>query len=334
MTTRALTAGEYVAGVRAGDRATIGRALTLVESNAERHRAIAEEVLTALASGAAPHAGRAMRVGFTGVPGAGKSTFLEALGTRLTSAGRRVAVLAVDPTSSKSGGSILGDKTRMAKLSLDERAFVRPSPSGGALGGVARKTREQMLVCEAAGFDVVIVETVGVGQSEIAVASMVDTFVLLWLPSSGDELQGIKRGIVELADVVVVNKADGERIAAANRAAAELRGALHYLAPSTPGWTTPVITASALEGTHVAEVWSAIEAHRTALERDGELERRRREQDVAAMWRAVESELVRRAHARPDVRALAKQLEREVAEGRLPSAVAAARLVDATLRTP
>ncbi|UJR80579.1 methylmalonyl Co-A mutase-associated GTPase MeaB [Sandaracinus amylolyticus] len=320
-----LSIDELVDGVRSSDRAVLGRALTLVESNAARHRARAEALLTRLL----PFSGRAKRVGLTGVPGAGKSTFLEALGTRLTGEGKRVAVLAVDPTSSKSGGSILGDKTRMAKLSRDERAFVRPSPSGGALGGVARKTREALLVCEAAGFDVVIVETVGVGQSETAVASMVDTFVLLWLPSSGDELQGIKRGIVELADVVVVNKADGERIPAAERASSELSGALRYLAPATPGWATPVLTASALEGTNVDAVWRAIEGHRATLERDGELERRRSAQEIAAMWSAVESELRHRLHLDPAVRALASQLEREVASRAIPPAVAASRIVDA-----
>lgn len=325
MTPREVSVDAYVAGVRAADRAVLGRALTLIESNAERHRARAEELLVRLL----PHAGGAVRCGITGVPGAGKSTFLEALGTRLTAGGAKVAVLAVDPTSTKSGGSILGDKTRMAALARDPRAFVRPSPSGGALGGVARKTREAMLVCEAAGFDVVIVETVGVGQSETEVASMVDTFALLWLPSSGDELQGIKRGIVELADVVVVNKADGERVAAAERAAAELSAALRYLAPSTEGWAVPVRTASALEGRGVDEVWSAIESHRAHLERTGQLASRRRAQEVAAMWRAVELELVRRVHARDDLRALAASLEREVASGALPAAVAASRIVAA-----
>jgi LAO/AO transport system kinase len=310
-------------GVRRGDRAAIGRALTLVESNASRDRARAESLLLA----ALPHAGRSIRIGLTGVPGAGKSTFLEALGTALTAQGKRVAVLAIDPTSTRSGGSILGDKTRMPRLSRDPLAFIRPSPSGGALGGVARKTREAIVICEASGADVVIVETVGVGQSEIAVASMVDTFVLLWLPSSGDELQGIKRGIVELADVVVVNKADGERVTAAERARAELSAALRYLAPTAPGWSTPVLTASALEGKHIDATWTAILAHRDAL--GAGLAEKRREQDVAAMWTAADSELVRRAHASRSVRALADSLERDVASGKIPPAIAAARIVDA-----
>ncbi|MDQ3036822.1 MAG: methylmalonyl Co-A mutase-associated GTPase MeaB [Myxococcota bacterium] len=322
---RELAIDEYVEGVRGADRAMLGRALTLVESSAPQHRARAEELLTRLL----PHAGGSMRVGITGVPGAGKSTFLEALGQQLTAQGKRVAVLAVDPTSTRSGGSILGDKTRMAKLARDERAFIRPSPTGGALGGVARKTREAVQVCEAAGFDVVIVETVGVGQSETAVASVVDTFVLLWLPSSGDELQGIKRGIVELADLVVVNKADGERIAAAELAAADIAGALRYLAPATPGWQTPVLTASALEGTRIDAVWSAIEQHRALLAKDDALTRRRSAQEIDAMWSAVDAELLQRVRADERVRALAAQLEREVAGHRLPAAVAAARIVDA-----
>jgi LAO/AO transport system kinase len=257
------------------------------------------------------------------VPGAGKSTFLEALGTMLTGRGERVAVLAIDPTSQKSGGSILGDKTRMPRLARDDRAFVRPSPSGGAIGGVAPRTREALAVCEAAGYGVVIVETVGVGQSETAVAGMVDTFVLLWLPSSGDELQGIKRGIVELADVVVINKADGERKAAAERAAAEVSAALRYLEPTAPGWRTPVLTASALEGTNVAAVWDAITSHRGLLERAALLEPRRREQEVAAMWRAVDAEALRglRASTR------AARLEAEVRAGRLPTTVAARRIL-------
>jgi LAO/AO transport system kinase len=322
---RELSIDEYIHGVLRADRAVIGRALTLVESNAERHRERAEELLTRLL----PHTGRAMRVGFTGVPGAGKSTFLEALGNLLVSEGKRVAVLAVDPTSARSGGSILGDKTRMAQLGRSDRAFIRPSPTSGALGGVARKTREMLQVCEAAGFDVVFVETVGVGQSEIAVHGMVDSFVLLWLPSSGDELQGIKRGIVELADLVVVNKADGERVAAAQRAALEIGSALRYLAEATPEWRTPVLTASAQEGVNIDAVWSTIRAHRAHLELDGRLAARRREQDLRAMWTAVECELLDRVRTRAEVRGLASQLETEVAEHRLPASVAAARIVAA-----
>lgn len=316
---------EYVDGVLRADRAMIGRALTLVESHAVRHRARAEELLTRLL----PHAGGAMRIGLTGVPGAGKSTFLEALGSLALAEGKRVAVLAVDPTSVRSGGSILGDKTRMAELGRHERAFIRPSPSGGALGGVAQKTRDMLQVCEAAGFDVVIVETVGVGQSETAVHEMVDTFVLLWLPSSGDELQGIKRGIIELADLVVVNKADGERVAAAERAALEITSALRYLAEATPGWRTTVLTASAREGTNIDAVWSTLCAHRAQLEREGLLMVRRREQDVRAMWTTVECELLARVRARQELRGLSADLETEVSAHRLPPSVAAARIVAA-----
>ena len=316
---------ELAAAVARGDRAALGRAITLVESTAPADRAHASDLLVRLR----PRAD-ALRLGVTGVPGAGKSTFLEALGTTLTGRGLRVAVLAVDPSSERSGGSILGDKTRMPRLGRDPRAFVRPSPSGGALGGVAGRTREALRVCEAAGFDVVVVETVGVGQSETAVASMVDTFLLLWLPSSGDELQGIKRGIIELADVVVVNKADGERATAAQRAAAEVSAALRYLAPTHPRWTTPVLTASALEGHGIREVWSAIEAHRATLESDGALGQRRAEQEVRAMWRAVDAEIVRRARVAPALTAASAALEADVRAGTLPASVAAERLLAAS----
>jgi LAO/AO transport system kinase len=325
MSRHAPTIAELAAGVRRADRARLGQALTLVESHARNDRLRAEELLIELM----PSAGGSIRVGVTGAPGVGKSTFVDALGTLITARGRSVAVLAVDPTSARSGGSVLGDKTRMSRLSRDPRAFVRPSPSGGALGGVAHRTREAITVCEAAGFDVVIVETVGVGQSETEVAAMVDTFVLLWLPSSGDELQGIKRGIVELADIIVVSKADGERAAAAERAAADVEAALRYLAPTTPGWTSPVIVTSALEGRNVDAVWDAIERHRAALEARGVLGKRRAAQAVRGMWAAVERELVRRARQAPAVRTRAAELEREVEAGRLPPSIAAARLLDA-----
>ena len=317
------TLDALVRGVRSGDRAWIGRALSVVESSAPRHRALAEELLVALH----PHTGAARRVGVTGVPGAGKSTFLDALGTSLTARGARVAVLAVDPSSARSGGSVLGDKTRMARLSRDPAAFIRPSPTRGALGGVADGTREQMRVLEAAGFDVVIVETVGVGQSETTVAAMVDTFVLLCIPNAGDELQGIKRGVMELAEIVVVHKADGERLHAAERARVDIASALHYVRPALEGWPTPVLLASGLEGRGVDEVWAAIEAHRALLEQRGELAKRRGAQEVAAMWTAVEHALVARLHARADHAAQARALAAEVESGALPASVAAARLV-------
>lgn len=240
-------ASELAGLVRGGDRRALARAITLVESTRGDHRERATELVDAVL----PGTGGAVRVGITGTPGAGKSTFVEELGTRLTKAGHRVAVLAIDPSSRRSGGSILGDKTRMERLARDPQAFIRPSPSGGTLGGVARRTREALLLCEAAGFDVVFVETVGVGQSEVAVADMVDEFVLLVAPGGGDELQGIKRGIMELADVVVVNKADGDLAPAAGRQVADYHHALHLLRPKHEGWVVPVLAASALEGTGV-----------------------------------------------------------------------------------
>ncbi len=324
LVSRELSVEQYVDGVRRGDRAVIGRALTLVESDLPRHRALAEEALTRLM----PHAGRARRVGITGVPGVGKSTFIEALGMRLVEAGSRVAVLAVDPTSGQSGGSILGDKTRMARLSRDERAFIRPSPSGGALGGVARKTREAIVVCEAAGFDVVLVETVGVGQSETTVAQMVDSFLVLLLPNAGDELQGIKRGILELADLLAVNKADSDP-PAAERARRQYQNAIAYLRPLHVEWKPEVCCVSALTGAGIAELWERVEAHRQALAETGALERLRADQAVRWMWQAVESEVAARLREAPGVRALAPELEREVRAGAVPATVAAARLLAA-----
>ncbi len=321
---RELSVDEYVDGVRSRDRAVLGRALTLVESDLPRHRALAEELLTRLM----PHTGAARRVGITGVPGVGKSTFIEALGTHLVERGSRVAVLAVDPTSGQSGGSILGDKTRMARLSRDERAFIRPSPSGGALGGVARKTREAMVVCEAAGFDVVLVETVGVGQSETAVAQMVDFFLVLLLPNAGDELQGIKRGILELADLLAVNKADTDP-AAAERARRQYQNAIAYLRPLHAEWKPEVCCVSAWTGAGIGELWERVEAHRAALSATGALTRMRAEQAVRWMWQAVESELASRLRSDPAVQALAPSLEQEVRSGAVPATVAAARILAA-----
>src|SRR5947209_8874268 len=276
---RQLTAEEYVAGVRAGDVAVLARALTLIESSSPRHQPLAEEVLTRLL----PDTGQSVRIGITGVPGVGKSTFIEAFGLHLVGRGLRVAVLAVDPSSGISGGSILGDKTRMAKLSIHPAAYIRPSPSAGTLGGVARKTREAMLVCEAAGYQAVLIETVGVGQSETVVADMTDCFLALMLPGAGDELQGIKRGLLELVDVIAVNKADGPTRAAAELAAGQYRLALESLA-GRQGEAPPVRTCSALHGDGVAAVWDAVEGRHARLTTSGKLAERRRQQNLRGLW--------------------------------------------------
>ncbi|GIJ44940.1 ATPase/protein kinase [Virgisporangium aliadipatigenens] len=311
---------EYVEGVLAGSRAWIARAITLVESRRADHRAAAQEVLVALT----PHAGGAVRVGVSGVPGVGKSTFIDALGTRLTADGHTVAVLAVDPSSVRSRGSILGDKTRMRALSVDPRAFVRPSPSAGTLGGVAQATREAMVVLEAAGYDTVLVETVGVGQSETTVAEMVDTFLLLALARTGDQLQGIKKGVLELADVVAVNKADGPHETEAKRAARELAGAMRLLRVRTP-----VLTCSAQTGAGLDEVWRAVTDHRDALDASGELARRRQRQQVGWVWAMVRDALLSSLHADPRVKATASTVEGEVLAGTLTPALAAQRILDA-----
>ncbi len=319
---------DYVEGVRACDRAVLGRAITLIESSRPDHQRLAQDLLSALL----PHTGGAHRVGLTGVPGAGKSTLIDALGTRLTDAGLQVAVLAIDPSSRVTGGSILGDKTRMARLSIDPRAFIRPSPSARTLGGVARKTRETMLLCEAAGFDVVIVETVGVGQSETVVAEMVDVFVLLALAGAGDELQGIKRGVMELAEIVAVNKADGANAGPAETAAAELRQALHFMRPPHPAWTVPVLTVSAVADTGLAELWRAVETHRETLTQAGALAERRREQQLRWMWSLVEERLMLDLRGDEGVRDLLPALEADVREGRVPPTLAALRLLEAVRR--
>ncbi len=280
---------DYLAGIEAGDRAMLARAITLVESRRPAHRALARDLLAAVLERADPVRSGARRIGITGVPGAGKSTFIDAFGTMLTRQGHRVAVLAVDPSSSRSGGSILGDKTRMARLAVDPSSFIRPSPSSGALGGVARMTRETMLLCEAAGFDVVLVETVGVGQSEIVVAGMVDFFLVLMLPGAGDELQGIKKGVLELADLIAVNKADGDNRLRARQAAAHYRRALSILEPADPDWRPPVRLVSALEGTGLEALWAEIEAHRQVL--GDRLEAKRGEQQVRWLWSLLEARI-------------------------------------------
>ena len=310
-------------GVRSGDRRAMGRAITLIESRRPDHQYQALALLDMLL----PDTGNAVRIGVSGAPGVGKSTFIEAFGGELTGAGRRVAVLAVDPSSSRSGGSILGDKTRMDSLSRDPGAFIRPSPSGGTLGGVARRTREAMLVCEAAGFDVVVVETVGVGQSETAVAGMVDTFLLLIAPGGGDELQGVKRGIVEIADLVLVNKTDGDLAGQAEAAAAEYAAALRLLRPTTKSWAPRVQTCSALEKTGIGNVWRAIEAHHRALRTGGELGRRREAQARHWMWDEIGESLIASLRDEPAAAAMIPELERDVSAGRATPGAAAQRLL-------
>jgi len=316
---------ELAAAIRAGDRRALARAITLVESTRTDHRTVATDVLEQLLA----HTGGAVRVGISGAPGAGKSTFIEALGVHLVGAGHRVAVLAVDPSSSRSGGSILGDKTRMEELARKPAAFIRPSPASGTLGGVARRTREAMLLCEAAGFDVVIVETVGVGQSEIAVSDMVDTFALLLAPGAGDELQGVKRGIVELADLVVVNKDDGDLAPAAGRTASDYQHALHLVRPRTDAWEPRVLRCSALTGTGIDQAWAAVLDHRRALEQSGDLEERRREQARAWMWSEITDSLLDDVRRSPRLRELVGDVEQAVVAGRLSPTAAAQRLLAA-----
>jgi LAO/AO transport system kinase len=315
----------YVKGVLSGRRAMVARAITLVESTRPQHRALAQRLLTELL----PHSGKARRIGVSGVPGVGKSTFIDAFGTMLTGLGHHVAVLAVDPSSTRTGGSILGDKTRMERLAVDPRAFVRPSPSAGTLGGVARATRESIVVMEAAGYDVVLVETVGVGQSETAVAGMVDTFLLLALARTGDQLQGIKKGVLELADVIAVNKADGPHEHDARAAARELSGALRLMYGRDAFWTPPVLTCSARESTGLDTVWERLERHRALLESSGRLAERHRDQQVEWTWAMVRDELLSRLRADPRVRSLAPALEQRVRDGELTASLAAEQILDA-----
>ena len=303
---------------RIGERAVLAQAITLVESRRVDHELQARELLSTLL----PQTGRSLRVGITGVPGVGKSTFIESLGCQLIEAGHRVAVLAVDPSSVRSGGSILGDKTRMERLAQKEQAFIRPSPTGGNLGGVASRTRETMLLCEAAGYDVVLVETVGVGQSEVTVAGMTDFFLVLMLAGAGDELQGIKRGLLEVADALVVNKADGDNLSRAERAASTYRNALHLLHPADQGWSPPVLTCSGLHGEGLPRVWQTILDHRAAL--GDRWEARRCQQRTEWMWALVDEELRRRARSRP----LAAELQAKVLAGELSATWAADRLLD------
>jgi len=322
---RKLSLQEYVDGVRASDHAVLGRAITLVESNAKRDHELAQKLLIELL----PHTGKAIRVGITGVPGVGKSTMIEALGTNLTSQGQRIAVLAIDPTSGVTGGSILGDKTRMTKLARDPKAFVRPTPASGSLGGVARKTRETMLVCEAAGFDVVLVETVGVGQSETTVAQMVDFFLVLMLANAGDELQGIKRGIMELADMIAINKAEAENATLVRNARREYMAALRLMRGTYSGWKPPVISVSGLHNRGLDELWTKVLEHREILESSGQLAKQRNEQTRRWMWQMVEERALRALHAHPQVAAQAPEVERALREGTLTATLGAEAILQA-----
>lgn len=316
-------------GVAAGDRRSLARAITLVESTRADHRAAAEDLLERLM----PETGRSIRVGISGVPGVGKSTFIEGFGKLVIDRGHKLAVLAVDPSSKRSGGSILGDKTRMEELSRNRSAFIRPSPAGVTLGGVARRTREAMLVCEAAGFDVILVETVGVGQSETAVAEMTDMFLLLLLPGGGDELQGLKKGIVELADMILVNKADGDLVETAKRSVAEYTSALRMLRPASPNWSVPVLSCSARTGDGLAEAWTKIEAFRDALGGSGEIARRRSAQALDWLWTEVGEGLIAALKGHPEIVADLPGVERDVAAGVLPPTIAARRLISRFARS-
>jgi len=322
---RLLTVEEYVAGVRSGDRSILARAITLIESNAPAHISLAQEVLRELL----PYTGGALRVGITGVPGVGKSTFIEALGTMLCDRGHRVAVLAVDPSSSISRGSILGDKTRMERLARHPNAYIRPSPTGGSLGGVARKSRETLLVCEAAGFDIILVETVGVGQSEIAVRGMVDFFLLLMLAGAGDELQGIKKGIIELADALLITKADGDNRTRALAAQAEYTHALRYLTPATEGWRPRAYICSAQTGEGIAEIWREIERFRDETTASGVFTARRRNQARDWVYTLIEDHLRTRFFGHPVVQERLPAIEKAVVEGTLPVTTAVQDLIRA-----
>jgi LAO/AO transport system kinase len=323
------TVQRLVDAVRSGDRTELSRAITLVESTRLDRRDQAQQLLMELL----PDAGNALHVGITGVPGVGKSTAIEALGMMLIEQGHRVAVLAVDPSSTRTGGSILGDKTRMAKLANHPGAYIRPSPTSGTLGGVAKATRETIVLLEAAGFDVILVETVGVGQSEVTVAAMVDCFVFLTLARTGDQLQGIKKGVLELADIVVVNKADGEHAVEAKSAARELKAAIRLIYPRETLWRPPVLTMSALEGTGLQELWDTVLKHRDVLTEAGEFESKRRRQQVEWMWSMVRDTVIDRLVSDRGVKGIRAEVERLVRDGELTAALGAQRILDSAART-
>jgi LAO/AO transport system kinase len=319
------TVEELAAAIRSGNRAALPRAITMLESTRADHREQAQQLLLALM----PDSGNAHRVGITGVPGVGKSTTIESLGMHLIDDGHRVAVLAVDPSSTRTGGSILGDKTRMARLAQHPDAYIRPSPTSGTLGGVAKATRETVVLLEAAGFDVILIETVGVGQSEVAVSNMVDTFLLLTLARSGDQLQGIKKGVLELADVVVVNKADGDHLPEARKAARELSSAIRLIYQHETLWRPPVLTMSAMEGSGLTEMWETVEKHRKVLTEAGQFEARRRTQQVDWTWQMVRDTVLDRVLSNPNVRKMRADVERQVKAGELTPALAAQQILSA-----
>lgn len=313
----------YIKGVRKQNRRILSKTITLIESSRSDHQELARKIVDQLL----PHTGKAVRLGITGVPGVGKSTFIESLGMSLVDGGHRVAVLAVDPTSSRSGGSVMADKTRMERLAVEENAFIRPSPSGGTLGGVARKTRETMLVCEAANFDVMIVETVGVGQSETTVASMVDFFLVLMLAGAGDELQGIKRGVLELADAIAITKADGDNIEKAKKAAKIYEAALHLLQPTSPNWHPPVLTCSALEMIGIVEIWQTIIKYHKKFVASGELKQKRQKQALDWMWSLVEEGLRERFDTNPEIKKRLHRIIHAVEKGETSPTLAADKLL-------